>query len=115
MGGNAAIEEAALKGGHDGTLIPFVPGRMDAIQEDTDVEQFAHLEPKHDGFRNYNGGSTTGKSLKEEEMLVDKAHLLCLTAPEMAVLVAGLRALNVPVDGCGVLTRAPGVLSNGDI
>ena len=111
LGGNAAVEDAAERGGFDGVKIPFHPGRMDASQEQTDVEQFEFLKPKYDGFRNYRE-PTAKSSLKEEEALVDKAHMLSLTAPEMTVLVGGLRALNVPLSDCGVLTGNPGALTN---
>ena len=89
LGGDAAIEKAAKDAGTD-VKIPFKPGRMDASQEQTDVESFGPLEPKADGFRNYLHGK---QRLSPEEMLVDKAQLLRLTAPEMTVLVGGLRVL----------------------
>jgi catalase-peroxidase len=110
LGGCAAIEKAAKDGGHDVT-VPFTPGRTDATQEQTDTHSFAVLEPKHDGFRNYRGGTSRQS---DEEKLVDKAQLLTLTAPEMAVLVGGLRALGANHGGSahGVLTTRPGVLSN---
>jgi catalase-peroxidase len=110
LSGNAAIEEAAKKGGHP-VKVPFSPGRTDASQEQTDVHSFAVMEPKADGFRNYvrkqNGTSP-------EEYLVDKAQLLKLTAPEMAVLVAGMRALDANYGGAkhGVFTDKPGTLTN---
>jgi catalase-peroxidase len=110
LGGNAAVEDAAKKGGHE-VKVPFAPGRTDATQEQTDVYSFSVMEPKADGFRNYvrkqNGTSP-------EELLVDRAQLLKLTAPEMAVLVAGLRALNVNHGGAkhGVFTDKPGTLTN---
>jgi catalase-peroxidase len=94
LGGSAAVEAAAKKAGHDVT-VPFTPGRTDATQEQTDVESFAVLEPKADGFRNYLGpGSSPGR-----ELLVDRAQLLTLTAPEMTVLVGGLRVLGANTGG----------------
>jgi catalase-peroxidase len=110
LGGSAAVEEAAKKAGHD-VKVPFSPGRTDASQEQTDVHAFAVMEPKADGFRNY-VGKRNGTS--PEEMLVDKAQLLRLTAPEMAVLVAGMRALNANFDGSrhGVFTKQPETLTN---
>ena len=110
LGGDAAIEEAAKKAGHK-VKIPFTPGRMDASQEQTDVESFEPLEPKADGFRNYVHGK---QRLSPEEMLVDKAQLLRLTAPEMTVLVAGLRVLgaNTGKSTHGVFTKKPGTLTN---
>jgi catalase-peroxidase len=110
LGGSAAVEEAAKKAGHD-VKVPFSPGRTDASQEQTDVHAFAVLEPKADGFRNYlrkqNGTSP-------EELLVDRAQLLKLTAPEMTVLVAGMRALSANYGGAkhGVFTDKPGTLTN---
>ncbi|WP_298834994.1 catalase/peroxidase HPI [uncultured Piscinibacter sp.] len=110
LAGGAAIEAAAKQAGVEVT-VPFTPGRMDASQEQTDAASFAVLEPQADGFRNY-----ARKGLEESaaEWLVDKAQLLTLTAPEMTVLVGGLRALNANVDGAahGVFTRRPGTLSN---
>ena len=105
LAGCAAVEKAA------GVAVPFTPGRMDASQEQTDDESFKHLEPVAEGFRNY-GKST--KRVRSEQYLVDKAHLLTLSAPEMTVLVGGLRALNANYDGSahGVLTKHPGQLSN---
>ena len=110
LGGDAAIEEAAKKAGHE-VNIPFSPGRTDASQEQTDVSSFAPLEPKADGFRNY---YRDGHGIPAEEMLVDRAQLLTLTAPEMTVLVGGLRALNVNAGGSkhGVFTDRPGALTN---
>ena len=110
LGGCAAIEKAAKDGGHD-VKVPFTPGRMDASQEQTDVNSFAPLEPVADGFRNY----YRGKSLMTpEEALVDKAQLLRLTAPEMTVLVGGLRVLgaNAGQSKHGVFTKEPGKLTN---
>ena len=110
LGGCAGVEEAAKKAGHDVT-VPFTPGRMDASQEQTEVDSVAHLEPKADGFRNY---LAKGSTRPVEELLVDRAQLLTLTAPEMTVLVGGLRALNANVGGAahGVLTEQPGTLTN---
>ncbi len=110
LGGCAAIEEAAKKAGHK-VKVPFTPGRMDASQEQTDVESFEPLEPKADGFRNYIHGK---QRLSAEEMLVDKAQLLRLTAPEMTVLVGGLRVLgaNTGKSTHGVFTKRPETLTN---
>ncbi|HXZ32193.1 MAG TPA: catalase/peroxidase HPI [Terriglobales bacterium] len=110
LGGCAAIEKAAKAGGHD-VKVPFKPGRMDASQEQTDVESFEPLEPKADGFRNYVRGK---QLLSPEELLVDKAQLLKLTAPEMTVLVSGLRVLgaNVEKSRHGVFTKRPETLTN---
>ncbi|MBX3658839.1 MAG: catalase/peroxidase HPI [Ramlibacter sp.] len=110
LGGNAAVEAAALKAGHTVT-VPFTPGRMDAVQEQTDVASFAVLEPVADGFRNY---VRKGHEARTAELLIDKANLLTLTAPEMTVLVGGLRALNAHggLSARGVFTTRPGTLSN---
>jgi catalase-peroxidase len=110
LGGCAAIEQAAKNAGHT-VEVPFAPGRMDATQEQTDVDAFAVLEPITDGFRNYQKGKY---SVSAEELLVDKAQLLTLTAPEMTVLVGGLRVLNANVGQSqhGVFTRRPGTLTN---
>jgi catalase-peroxidase len=110
LGGCAAVEKAATDAGFDVT-VPFTPGRTDASQDQTDVESFAVLEPTADGFRNYLGKD---ESRPAEHLLVDKADLLTLTAPQMTVLVGGLRALNANYDGSalGVLTDRPGVLTN---
>jgi catalase-peroxidase len=110
LGGCAAVEEAAKKAGHK-VKVPFTPGRMDASQEQTDVESFEPLEPKADGFRNYVRGK---QRLSPEELLVDKAQSLKLTAPEMTVLVGGLRVLgaNVGKSTHGVFTKRPGTLTN---
>jgi catalase-peroxidase len=110
LGGAAAIEQAARAAGHDVT-VPFVPGRGDATQEQTDVQSFAALEPAADGFRNYYGRDSR---LSPPEMLVDRASLLNLTVPEMTVLVGGLRALDANTAGVkhGVLTERPGTLTN---
>ena len=110
LGGCAAIEEAAKKAGHK-VKVSFTPGRMDASQEQTDVESFEPLEPKADGFRNYIRGK---QRLPAEELLVDKAQLLRLTAPEMTVLVGGLRVLgaNAGKSKHGVFTKRPETLTN---
>ncbi len=110
LAGSAAVEAAAKKGGHDVT-VPFTPGRTDASQEQTDVESFAVLEPKADGFRNYSNGMHLQTV---EAMLVDKAQLLTLTAPEMTVLVGGLRVLNANAGHTahGVFTSSPETLTN---
>ena len=107
LAGCAGVEAAAKVAGHAVT-VPFTPGRTDAAQEQTDVESFAVLEPVADGFRNYIRVS----DVPAEERLLDKAHLLTLTAPEMTVLVGGLRALGVSQAAHGVFTSRPGVLSN---
>jgi catalase-peroxidase len=108
LGGCAAIEAAARKAGHE-VKVPFTPGRMDASQAQTDVESFAVLEPVADGFRNYVRKGLEGSAA---ELLVDKAQLLKLTAPEMTVLIGGLRALNVSQSTHGVFTKRPETLSN---
>ena len=108
LGGCAAIEQAAKSGGQV-IEVPFTPGRMDAAQEQTDVESFAVLEPTADGFRNYLGN---GHTRQPEELFVDRAQMLNLTAPEMTVLVGGLRALSAGQSEHGVLTDRPGTLSN---
>ena len=110
LGGFAAVEEAAKKAGHD-VQIPFSPGRTDALQEQTDVESFAVLEPTADGFRNY---LQDGHKRPAEELLVDRAQMLMLTAPEMTVLVGGMRVLNANTgqSQLGVLTKQPETLTN---
>ena len=110
LGGCVAVEEAANKAGLK-VKVPFTPGRMDASQEQTDVESFEALEPKADGFRNYIRGK---QRLSPEELLIDKAQLLRLTAPELTVLVGGLRVLgaNVGKSKHGVFTKRPGTLTN---
>lgn len=110
LAGCAAVEQAAKDAGHS-VQVPFTPGRADASQEETDVESFAVLEPKADGFRNYIKSSLT---LKAEELLIDKAQLLTLTAPEMTALVGGMRVLNANFDNSnhGVFTKTPGKLTN---
>ena len=110
LGGAAGIEQAARGAGYNLT-VPFIPGRMDASQEQTDIESFAVLEPKADGFRNYYG---EGNFRSPVNMLVDKANLLNLTVPEMTVLVGGMRSLDANTGGAGhgVFTSRPGVLSS---
>jgi len=110
LAGCAAIEQAAKKGGHP-VKVPFTPGRADASQEQTDAASFAVLEPYADGFRNY---QKARYAVSAEELLVDKAQLLTLTAPEMTVLVGGMRMLNANFGGSrhGVFTRRPGTLTN---
>src|SRR5215831_11820644 len=110
LAGCAAIEKAAKGAGHD-VEVPFAPGRMDASQEQTDVDSFEPLEPQADGFRNYLGGTPR---LSPEELLVDRAQLLTLTAPEMTVLVGGLRVLgaNAGRSSHGVFTERPETLTN---
>jgi catalase-peroxidase len=110
LGGCAAVEHAAKNAGHD-VQVPFSPGRTDAGQEQTDVESFAVLEPTVDGFRNYLAGSHKQPA---EELLVDRANLLTLTAPEMTVLVGGMRVLNANVGRSehGVFTERPETLTN---
>ena len=110
LGGCAAVEKAAKDAGHD-VQVPFSAGRSDALQEQTDVDSFAVLEPSADGFRNYLGG---GHRRSAEELLVDRAHMLTLTAPEMTVLVGGMRVLNANVgqSELGVFTDRPGMLTN---
>jgi catalase-peroxidase len=110
IAGDAAIEKAAKAAGYD-VNVPFTPGRMDASQEQTDTHSFAPLEPAADGFRNYLRGK---QSLSAEELLVDRAQLLTLTAPEMTVLIGGLRVLgaNTEKSTNGVFTKRPGTLTN---
>ena len=110
LAGSAGIEAAAQKAGHQ-ISVPFTPGRTDATQEQTDVESFAFLEPEADGFRNY---AKTRYTVTAEEMLVDKAQLLTLTAPEMTVLVGGLRVLGITAgeSSDGLFTDRPGTLTN---
>jgi catalase-peroxidase len=110
LGGCAAVEQAAQNAGYAVT-VPFAPGRMDALQEQTDVASFAVLEPLADGFRNY---LKDKYSVPAEALLVDKAQLLTLTAPEMTVLIGGMRAMNANFGGTqhGVLTKRPGALTN---
>ncbi|MGH3193130.1 MAG: peroxidase family protein, partial [Streptosporangiaceae bacterium] len=110
LAGGAAVEQAARDAGFD-VEVPFAPGRTDASPEQTDVESFAVLEPKADGFRNYVG---KGNRLPAEHLLIDKANLLTLSAPQMTVLVGGLRVLGANYDGSklGVFTATPGSLTN---
>jgi catalase-peroxidase len=110
LAGNVGVEQAAKAAGHDVT-VPFAAGRVDAVQEQTDVESFAVLEPIADGFRNYQKGAYTSST---EELLLDRAQLLTLTAPEMTVLVGGMRAMGANHGGstAGVLTDRAGALSN---
>ena len=111
LGGSAAVEKAAKDAGVD-VKVPFTPGRMDASQEQTDVNSFAPLEPRADGFRNYISGKP--QFVKPEEALVDRAQLLTLTGPEMTVLVGGLRVLgaNAGESKYGVFTSKPETLTN---
>ncbi len=110
LGGCAAVEQAAKNAGHD-VQVPFTPGRTDALQEQTDIESFAVLEPTADGFRNYLG---KGNRLPAEYLLIDKANLLTLSAPELTVLIGGLRVLGANCQGSplGVFTSTPGSLTN---
>jgi catalase-peroxidase len=110
LGGCAAVEQAAKKAGHQ-VKVPFTPGRMDASQEQTDVDSFAPLEPTADGFRNY---LRKGHQGSVAELLVDRANLLTLTAPEMTVLIGGLRALNANFGQSehGIFTKRPEILTN---
>ncbi len=110
LGGSAGVEEAAKKAGNPVT-VPFTPGRTDASQEQTDVSSFAVLEPVADGFRNYQQAALPASV---EELLLDRAQLLTLTAPELTVLIGGLRALDINSGGTkhGVLTKRPGTLTN---
>ncbi|MBM3915408.1 MAG: catalase/peroxidase HPI [Sphingomonadales bacterium] len=110
LGGSAAIEKAALGAGHQ-VIVPFTPGRTDATEAQTDVTSFAVLEPVADGFRNF---KKKGQQAAAEELLIDKAQLLTLTAPEMTVLVGGMRALGATYNGSnvGVLTQRPQLLTN---
>ena len=110
LGGVVGVEKAAKDAGFD-VAVPFTPGRGDATQEQTDVESFAYLEPTADGFRNYLG---KGNTLPAEFLLIDKANLLTLSAPELTVLVGGLRVLGANYQGSklGVLTDTPGTLTN---
>ena len=110
LAGCAAVEQAARDAGHD-VAVPFAPGRADASQEQTDVESFAVLEPRHDGFINY---LQNGQAVPPEHLLVERANLLTLSAPEMTVLLGGLRALdaNYGQSKHGVFTDRPGKLTN---
>ena len=108
LAGSAAVEKAAKDAGHP-VNVPFHPGRTDATQEQTDVDSFKYMEPRADGFRNY---AQPGASARHEDLLIDRASLLGLTAPQMTVLLGGFRALGVAENNLGVLTQKPGVLSN---
>lgn len=110
LAGSAAVEKAAKDGGYQ-IIVPFAPGRMDASQEQTDVESMGYLEPAADGFRNY---LKKKFSVSTESLLIDKAQLLTLTAPELTVLIGGMRSLNANFDASshGIFTQNPGVLSN---
>jgi len=110
LAGGVGIEQAAKNAGHE-VIVPFTPGRTDASQDQTDVESFAVLEPIADGFRNYLRGKYT---VPAEALLIDKAQLLTLTAPEMTVLIGGLRVLKTNFGGTqnGVFTKRPEALSN---
>ncbi|HEY9213289.1 MAG TPA: catalase/peroxidase HPI [Ancylobacter sp.] len=110
LAGNAGVEQAAKAAGHDVT-VPFAPGRTDASQDETDIHAFDVMEPAADGFRNYQKATL---KVPAEVALIDRAQLLTLTAPELTVLIGGLRAININVDGSthGVLTERPGVLTN---
>ena len=111
LAGSAAVEQAAADAGVSGIKVPFHPGRTDASQKDTDVDSFAVLEPRADGFRNF---WQKGEKLPLEKLLLEKAYMLNLTAPEMTAVVGGLRALGANHGGSkhGVLTKTPGALSN---
>ena len=111
LAGNVGVQQAAAAAGHD-VEIPFLPGRTDAAQEQTDVESFGFLEPAADGFRNYESARALG--IPAEHLLLDRANLLTLSAPEMAVLLGGLRVIGTNWDGSqhGVLTDRPGALTN---
>ena len=111
LAGSAAVEKAAADAGVSGVKVPFHPGRTDASQKDTDVDSFAVLEPRADGFRNF---WQKGEKLPLEKLLLEKAYMLNLTAPEMTAVVGGLRALGANHGGSkhGVLTKTPGALSN---
>jgi catalase-peroxidase len=110
LGGCAGVEQAAMNAGHD-VIVPFTPGRTDASQEQTDVKSFAVMEPVADGFRNY---LKTKYAVSGEELLVDRAQLLTLTAPQMTVLLGGMRVLNANFAQSqhGVFTKRPGLLTN---
>ncbi|MPN26696.1 Catalase-peroxidase [bioreactor metagenome] len=111
LAGDVAVRRAAADAGVEVT-VPFTPGRTDAVQEQTDVESVGYLEPSHDGFRNYVKAGV--HRMPAEHLLVDRANLLTLTAPEMTVLVGGLRVLGANWDGSayGMFTRRPGTLTN---
>lgn len=111
LGGSAAVEAAAQDAGYSNVTVPFLQGRVDATQDQTDVENFEYLKPNVDGFRNFGKGTSRAKT---EEYLVDRANLLGLTAPELTVLIGGLRVLGTNYDGSahGVFTNSTGTLSN---
>jgi catalase-peroxidase len=109
LGGCVGIEDAAKKGGVD-IIVPFCPGRTDASQNETDEESFKYLEPKFDGFRNFSSRNLAEGDFSPESMLLDRTHMLGLTAPEMTVLVAGLRTLFE--SNIGQFTETPGILNN---
>jgi len=110
LAGSVGVEKAVRDAGYS-VKVPFAPGRMDASQEQTDIDSFGYLEPKADGFRNFRKNKS---SISTEELLIDKAHLLTLTPPELTVLLGGLRVLDINTDGSknGVLTHRPGQLTN---
>jgi len=110
LAGCAAVEQAASEAGHD-ISVPFTPGRTDATEEQTDAESFDYLEPAADAFRNY---YNPNNKVSPEELLVDKSQLMTLTAPEMTVLLGGMRALDANFDGSqhGIFTDRPGTLTN---
>ena len=110
LAGSVGVEKAVRDAGYS-VKVPFAPGRMDASQEQTDIESFGYLEPKADGFRNFRKNKS---SISTEELLIDKAHLLTLTPPELTVLLGGLRVLDINTDGSknGVLSHRPGQLTN---
>jgi catalase-peroxidase len=110
LAGSTAVEKAAKEAGYN-IALPFTPGRMDATQEQTDIESFNYLEPHADGFRNYRSEKAKGAT---EALLIDKAQLLTLTVPEMTVLLGGMRVLNANYDGSkhGIFTNRPGALTN---
>ena len=113
LGGSAAIEKAAAAAGYNNIAVPFTVGRVDATQDSIDIPTFENLNSQGDGFRNFR--NTSGWSLaRTEELLIDKAQQLTLTAPEMTVLVGGMRALSTNYDGSsnGILTTSPGKLTN---
>lgn len=113
LGGNAAVEKATAAAGYSNIVVPFTVGRVDATQDDTDIPAFENINPQGDGFRNYR--NTSGWSLaRTEEILIDKAQQLTLTAPEMTALVGGMRSMNGNYDGSseGILTNTSGKLTN---
>lgn len=113
LGGNAAIEAAAAAANHTGVRVPFTPGRVDATQADTDIAAFELLRPAADGFRNFRDSGAAARAARTEDLLVDRAAQLTLTAPQTAVLVGGLRVLGATAAAArGVLTLRPGRLTN---